>query len=108
MGSLTVRQFVSKIAEDAAFRKQLGITEQMPLAEFRAKAAAAGYDYSEAELLAEARSLSDADLDGVSGGVASDAHALRAVQDGADGQLRQQGEPVILIRPNSGEVLRRA
>ncbi|MBI2897402.1 MAG: Nif11-like leader peptide family natural product precursor [Deltaproteobacteria bacterium] len=108
MASLTVREFMTKVAEDGAFRKQVGITETMTISEFRAKAAAAGHDYTEAELISESRSLSDAELDGVAGGVATDAHALRAVADpGGEAQIRATGGD-LMIRATGGDLMIRA
>lgn len=75
MGKISANEFVKKVAEDAAFRKELGITEEMGLSDFRVRAAAAGYDYSETDLVAATKQLSDEDLDAAAGGAG---HVVRS------------------------------
>lgn len=93
MAKLSVREFVKKVTEDAAFRTRLGLSDEMDGKDFHAKAAAAGYDYPIAELLAEANALSDAELDAVSGGGAP----LTPIQPPGAGSA-----PMIRFNPNTG------
>lgn len=76
MSSLSAQEFIQKLASDAAFRSEVGISPTMDLEAFRDKAAAAGFSYTPEEILAAAEAqqgdaLSDEALDNVSGGVRS-------------------------------------
>ena len=73
MAYLSAADFLDKLASDANFRSQFGFTGVMKLAEFQAKAAAAGYNYSTEEIMSAAENqrndtLSDEALANVSGG----------------------------------------
>ncbi|MFO0565728.1 MAG: Nif11-like leader peptide family RiPP precursor [Polyangiaceae bacterium] len=68
MARLTVQEFLAKVAGETAFRQQLGLTDEMDLDDFRAKAAAGGYDYTKEELHLATQALSDQQLDEISGG----------------------------------------
>ncbi len=75
MAGLSATEFIDKLASDASFRNQVGISPTMSLDDFRTKAVAAGYNYTDEEIFAAAQtskdgSLSDEQLDDVSGGVA--------------------------------------
>jgi predicted ribosomally synthesized peptide with nif11-like leader len=76
MSSLSAQEFIQKLASDAAFRSEIGVSSStMDLEAFRDKAAAAGYNYTPEEILAAAEAqqdsaLSDEALENVSGGVA--------------------------------------
>jgi predicted ribosomally synthesized peptide with nif11-like leader len=100
MAKLSVREFVKKVTEDAAFRTQLGLSDEMDGTDFHAKAVAAGYDYPIGELLAEANALSDADLDAVSGGGGSGPIAPTPVQPTTAGGAQ-------MIRFNPGATMSR-
>lgn len=44
MGKISAQEFLKKVAEDAAFRKELGITEEMDRTQLQAKVAASDHD----------------------------------------------------------------
>ena len=76
MANLSAGEFLDKVASDANFRHQVGISDSMGIDDFQKQAAAAGYNYTNEEIIAatEAQSggaLSDEDLSAVSGGAAS-------------------------------------
>ena len=77
MASLSAQEFIQKLAADANFRSQVGITSNnMQLDDFQAKAAAAGYNYTPEEIVSAAEAqhggaLSDEALSNVSGGLAA-------------------------------------
>ena len=73
MANLSARDFINKLASDPDFRSQIGVFSNMPLDEFRHKAAAAGFNYTPEEILLATQTqqgdvLSDEALDNVSGG----------------------------------------
>jgi predicted ribosomally synthesized peptide with nif11-like leader len=76
MANLSAQEFIQKLATDASFRSQVGVSHNMQLDDFQAKAAAAGYNYTPEEILAAAEAqhggaLSDEALSNVSGGLAA-------------------------------------
>ncbi len=76
MPNISAQEFIQKLATDANFRSQVGISHDMQLDDFQAKAAAAGYNYTPEEILSAAEAqhggaLSDEALNDVSGGLAS-------------------------------------
>jgi hypothetical protein len=70
MGKISAQEFLKKVAEDAAFRKELGITEEMDRTQLQAKVAASDHDCPEAERKAASEEPQDPDLDAVAGGMA--------------------------------------
>ena len=75
MANLTAQDFISRLERDPAFRSQTGITSaDISLADFQAKAAAAGFGFTQEEIMAATEAnktgiLSDEDLDQVAGGL---------------------------------------
>lgn len=70
---MNANEFMRKVAEDEAFRNQIGANSDMTLEEFQGKAAAAGYNFSEADLMGAigqvgSAALTDEELDSVAGG----------------------------------------
>lgn len=73
MATISATEFVEKVSDDPNFRSQIGIAPSMQLDDFREKAAAAGYNYTNEELYAAAEAhgggaLSDEALENVTGG----------------------------------------